>query len=132
MKNGIFTLLVVTFSTTAISGEYSNYCFDKGYHKQEVPSCLEKIEEASKKRLRANLAAIQRAASEHGSSAMSVSNEDLNRMSYAFENYVDAQCSLIGSAVLGTGSWIESYDCKIKLLRSRIKDVEYLLSQHYK
>ncbi len=131
MINRIITVIFALTTVSASAGEYTSHCYDKGLHKIEVYECLDQLEQSAKKELHNKLSLIQNKAQSYGSSIIEVSNEDLSKMAYSFDNYVGEQCNLIGGYLLGSGAGQESQDCRIRLLHSRIQDMDYILKSYY-
>ena len=131
MKKEVIAFLIALSPVASIAGEFSNHCYDKGLHKQEVYGCLDEIEERAKLMIKERITKIQEKASGYGSEMISVSDDDINRMAYSFDAYAKEQCNLIGGYLLGSGAGQESQDCHIKLLDSRIKDLDYILKNYY-
>ena len=126
---------LITLSLASIfahAGDYSTVCYEKGLKKYEVYDCLTDMEEHSVKAVEKTTREIQHLASENEFSFIPVSDKQIERINFAFDTYVDQQCKLIGSSLKGTGSGQELQDCKIRLTKQRLKDVNYLLTRHYK
>jgi len=130
----IFTVLLTIITMNAYAGEYTDYCYGKGLHKQDVYGCLYGIKEKTTNELDKLFRIIQKeSVSVFGEGSEYIhTKKEFEMMTYEFYNYVRKQCGLMGSSTLGTGAGNEEMDCEIKLLKSRLNDVKYLFNQHYK
>ena len=126
-----FLLIILLLSTGSQAGDYSNECFRKGSQKHKVYDCLNRIEKEVINSINKATKKIHNLSQENGYLYDNITTLELERINFAFDTYVNQQCKLIGSASRGTGAGQEIKDCKIRLLKQREKDINYLLNHHY-
>ncbi len=131
MRKSILLILLFT-AVPSFAGDYTKHCYDKGLAKYEVYDCLSDIEERVKLKFKKKIIQLQKAAVELQHPRAIVSDEQVLRMTIAFESHLNKHCSLLGTSMLGTGYSQELTDCEIRFIQSRINDIDYLIKHHYR
>jgi hypothetical protein len=114
----------LAFSIFAPAGEYVDLCNSKGLPKWEVSTCLVDIKEKALRKQNVITLSIK-------NSTYTRSPRDIDKLDFVFENYVDLQCRVLGSANMGTGAGQEALDCEIVLIKSRTSYLQKLLKNNF-
>jgi hypothetical protein len=135
MKKTILVLSLSLAMTSLQAGKYTDYCYNQGLHKQEVYSCLDKLNKKADKKVQDALNRLQKASLDlsggEKKSSQYITSKQINKLMYSHESYNNEQCKLLGASILGTSFGQESSDCMIYQKLKFVDDINYMIKSHY-
>ena len=121
MKKQI-ALLIILSSANSYAGIYDSQCYEK-HGKQQAYSCLEDMLTKAQSDLDTKMQQLKTANAGYSR----IKEDDIQKSHYLFESYIDNQCSLISKLTTGSGISQMVQDCRIHMIKNRIKDINYIV-----